>query len=181
MDDSKYKCVPVAAGKHHFMNISAEQEKPLSPTLAIPSEISFYLFFIILQQCMPAHHKAAWGAWKHSFKTQNQKETTSYPKSLLYRWQNYCLGKCFSSHLIKIFPLRWTGFSTENSITNRAKPISSPIKLVHLQGEKNKNKIHIYLCTYFTESQKYKNISDMYFTENQNVLTEDIAKVPQEC
>lgn len=38
--------------------LSAEQVKPLLPTLAILLKIFFYLFFIMLQLCMPTQHEA---------------------------------------------------------------------------------------------------------------------------
>lgn len=136
-DDGKDGCMSVATGEHRFTNLSAEQVKPLLPTLAILLEISFYLFFIMLQLCMPAQHDTDLRSLKilalklkieanHSRSQISSLQVTgSLPRKVL-----------LFPRLIIIFPLRWINFLTENSITNRAKPIYSPTKFLCFHWEK---------------------------------------------
>lgn len=152
-DDGKDGCMSAATGEPRFANLSAEQVKPLLPTLAILLEIPLYLFFIMLQLCMPAQHEADLRSLKiltlklkieanHSRSQISSLQVTgSLPRKVL-----------LFPRLIIIFPLRWIRSLTENSITNRAKPIYSPKKLPYFHWEKNKNLKNIF-ATDFTESK----------------------------
>lgn len=114
----------------------------------------------MLQLCMPARHEADLRSLKTWALRQGSKPEGNHPtyQISVYRWQDRCLEKWgFFPRLIKISPLRWTGFLTENSITNRAKPISSPRKLVYLRGGK-KNQKPKYFCHIIRWKPKRQNM-----------------------
>lgn len=153
-DDGKDGCMSLATGEPGCTNLSAEQVKPLPPTPAILLEIPFYLFFIMLQLCMPAQHEADLRSLKilalklkieanHSRSQISSLQVTgSLPRKVL-----------LFPRLIIIFPLRWISSLTENSITNRAKPTYSPTKLLYFHREKKKEILKNTFATHFTESK----------------------------